>query len=155
MPRNTSFKKSRLEENLYQIGYEHRTIARIWPAWLKSAWPQAGIWTGWSEVGIPGLSVIPDGLAWGRIQGYETLFWLEVGDQNKNKEQILEVTSTRLRQAIQLSERTGVRLVFTLLSIPWVHEAARWACVYLPEEVAVVMGERRWFGELPVMSGGR
>ncbi|MCL5612168.1 MAG: hypothetical protein M1485_06400, partial [Chloroflexi bacterium] len=75
--------------------------------------------------------------------------------EHKTKEQILEVTSTRLRQAIQLSERTGVRLVFTLLSVPWVHEAARWACTNLPEEVAVVMGERRWFGELPVMEWGR
>lgn len=54
VPRNTSFKKSRLEENLYQIGSEHRTIARLWPAWLKSAWPQAEIWSGWSEVRIPG-----------------------------------------------------------------------------------------------------
>ncbi|MBI5933850.1 MAG: hypothetical protein HY867_09095 [Chloroflexi bacterium] len=153
-PRNTAF-DSRLEENLYQIGSEHRHIARIWPAWLKSAWPQAEIWTGWSEVGIPGLSVIPDGLAWGRIQGYETLFWLEVGDEHKTKEQILEVTRTRLRQAIQLSERTGVRLVFSLLSSPWVHEAARWACTNLPDDVAVVMGERRWFGELPVMEWGR
>ena len=78
-----------------------------------------------------------------------------MGDQNKNKEQILEVTSARLRQAIQLSERTGVRLVFTLLSVPWVHEAARWACANLPEEVAVVMGERKRFGELPVMEWGR
>jgi hypothetical protein len=154
VPRNTSF-NSRLEENLYQIGSEHRTIARVWPAWLKSAWPQAEIWTGWSEVGIPGLSVIPDGLAWGRIQGYETLFWLEVGDDHKDKEQIVEVMSTRLRQAIELSERTGVRLVFVLLSVPWVHEAARWACANLPEEVAVVMGERRWFGELPVMEWGK
>jgi len=155
VPRNTSFKKSRLEENLYQIGNEHRTIARVWPTWLKSAWPQTEIWTGWSEVGIPGLSVIPDGLAWGRIQGYETLFWLEVGDEHKTKEQIFEDMKTRLRQAIELSERTGVRLIFTLLSVPWVHEAARWACTNLPEEVAVVMGERRWFGELPVMEWGR
>lgn len=155
VPRNASFKKSRLEENLYQIGHEHRTIARIWTLWLKSAWPQAEIWTGWSEVGIPGLSVIPDGLAWGRIQGYETLFWLEVGDEHKTKEQIFEVMKTRLRQAIELSERTGVRQVFALLSVPWVHEAARWACANLPEEVAVVMGERRWFGELPVMEWGR
>jgi hypothetical protein len=154
VPRNTSF-KSRLEENRYQIGSEHRHIARVWPAWLKSAWPQAEIWTGWSEVGIPGLSVIPDGLAWGKIQGYETLFWLEVGDEHKDKNQIVEVMGTRLRQAIQLSERTGVRLVFTQLSNPWVHEAARWACANLPEGVAVVMGERRWFGELPAVEWGR
>jgi len=154
VPKGVEF-RARREENRYQIGREHRHIARRWPAWLQSAWSQAEIWTGWSEVGIPSLSVIPDGLAWGRIQGYETLFWLEVGDEHKTKDQILEVMSTRLRQAIQLSERTGVRLVFTLLSNPWVHEAARWACANLPEEVAVVMGERRWFGELPVMEWGQ
>ena len=91
-------------------------------------------------------------MEWGRIQGYETLFWLEVGDEHQTREQIFELMSTRLRQAIQLST---VRLVFTLLSIPWVHEAARWACANLPEDVAVVMGERRWFGELPVMEWGR
>jgi hypothetical protein len=79
----------------------------------------------------------------------------EVGDEHKTKEKILEVMSTRLRQAIQLSERTGVRLVFTLLSSLWVHEAARWACTNLPEEVTVVMGERRWFGELPVTEWGK
>lgn len=62
---------------------------------------------------------------------------------------------TRLLQATQLAERTGVRLAFALLSYPWVHEAARWACANLPEEVAVVFGERKWFGELPVMEWGR
>jgi hypothetical protein len=35
---------------------------------------------GWSEVRIPKFSVILDGLAWGKILGYETLFCLEVGD---------------------------------------------------------------------------
>lgn len=73
VPKGIQF-TSRLEENRQQIGNEHRYIARLWPEWLKSAWPHAEIWTAWSEVQIPGLSVIPDGLAWGRIQGYETLF---------------------------------------------------------------------------------
>lgn len=141
---------SRFERNLYQIGTEHRQIARLWPAWLKSAWPQAEIWTGWSEVWIPGLSVIPDTLAWGRIQGYETIFWLEVGDEHKTTEQIVEDVGNRLRQAILLSERTKVRLVFVILSPRWVHEAARWACVNLPNEMAVIMGDWRRFGELPV-----
>ena len=30
---------------------------------------------------LPETSVCPDALAWGRIQGFETLFWLEVGDE--------------------------------------------------------------------------
>ena len=146
---------SRLEKNRPQIGYRHRNIARIWPAWLKSAWPQAEIWAGWSEVHVPGLSVIPDGLACGRIQGYETLFWLEVGDAHKSKEEITQLTTKRLKQAWSLCERTGMRLVYAQLSTKWVHGAARWAAANLPKEVAVVMGNQRKFGELPVLEWGK
>ncbi len=153
IPKGIEF-TSRKEENLQQIGYEHRHISRVWSAWLKSAWPQAEIWTGWSEVRIPELSVIPDGLAWGRVQGYETLFWLEVGDMHKDRDTIIDVTTRRLAQAQKLRQRTGVRLVYTQLSTNWVHEAARWACINLPKEVAVVMGNSRQFGELPMMEWG-
>ena len=151
VPKRAQF-TSRLEENLPQIGYEHRHIARVWSSWLKSAWPQAEIWTGWSEVRIPGISVIPDGLTWGRIHGHETLFWLEVGDGHKRRDKITDITTKRLDQAWKLCKRTGVRLVYAQLSPNWVHEAARWACVDLPEEVAVVMGNIRKFGELPMMA---
>ncbi|MBI3340159.1 MAG: hypothetical protein HY022_08515 [Chloroflexi bacterium] len=154
IPKGIEF-TSRKEENLQQIGYEHRRISRVWFAWLKSAWHYAEIWTGWSEVRIPDLYVIPDGLAWGRIQGYETLFWLEVGDHHKNRDEIIEITTKRLDQARKLCERTGVRLVYVQLSTNWVHEAARWACVELPEEVAVVMGNQRMFGELPMLEWGK
>ena len=146
---------TRSEENLQQIGTVHRHISRVWPAWLKSAWPQAEIWTGWSEVRIPGISVIPDGLAWGKIQGYETLFWLEVGDSHKSKDRITDITATRLDKARKLCRRTGVQLVYTQLSTHWVHEAAKWACVKLPEDVAVIMGNQRKFGELPILEWGK
>lgn len=154
IPKGVEF-ASRKEENLQQIGSEHRHISRVWSAWLKSAWHQAAIWTGWSEVRIPDLSVIPDGLAWGRIQGHETLFWLEVGDDHKYREKIAEVTKKRLDQARRLCDRSGVRLVYVQLSKNWVHESARWACVDLPKDVAVVMGNMKRFGELPVIEWGR
>ncbi len=148
VPPNLPF-SSRLERNLYQIGSEHRHIARIWPAWLRSAWPQAEIWTGWSEVGIPGLSVVPDALAWGKIYGYEGLFWLEVGEEHKSRAGINADISRREMQAIVLSERTGVRIVFALLGPHWVREAARWAWSRSSPDIAVVTGGQRWFGELP------
>ena len=154
VPRNVLF-PSRLERNLYQVGSKHRHIARIWPAWLKAAWPQAEIWTGWSEVGMPGFSVIPDALAWGQVGGYESLFWLEVGDEHKSKDRIIEDTAKRLGQAIQLSERTGVWMVFAHLGPHWVHEAARWACVKLPLNLAVAMGDWRRFGKLPILEWGK
>lgn len=146
---------SRLEENLQDIGNTHRHLARLWPAWLKAAWPQAEIWTGWSEVRIPELTVIPDALAWGRIEGYETLFWLEVGDGHKSKKEITEATQKRLNQASALCARSKVRLVYTQLSRKWVHEAARWACAPLTNEVAVVLENWQLVGDLPVFEWGR
>lgn len=146
---------SRQEENLQDIGSKHRHLARLWPSWLKSAWPQAEVWTGWSEVRVPEVSVIPDGLAWGRFQGYETLFWLEVGDGHKSRAEITEVTARRLKQAQNLCARTGMRLVYVQLSPPWVHAAARWGCMNLSEDVAVVLGDWRQFGRLPMADWGR
>ena len=154
VPKGTEF-STRTEENLQQIGTEHRHIARAWPAWLRSAWPQAEVWTGWSEVRLPETDVIPDGLVYGRIQGYETLFWLEVGDEHKSRDKITQVTANRLSEAQKFCDRTGVRLVYVQLSTNWVHEAVRWACVDLPKEVAVVMGNERKFGKLPVLEWGR
>jgi hypothetical protein len=106
-------------------------------------------------VRLPGTSVIPDALAWGRIQGYETLFWLEVGDEHKSRKQIIEITKKRLDEAWKFCRRTGVRLVYAQLSVDWVHEAARWEFDQLPAEVAVVTGNPRRFGELSVLEWGK
>jgi hypothetical protein len=154
VPKGIDF-TSRLEKNRQQIGYGHRHIARLWPSWLKAAWPQAEIWAGWSEVRVPGCSVIPDGLAWGRIHGYETLFWLEVGDAHKSRKKIERITARRLQQASALCQKTGVYLVYIQLSTRWVHECAAQACSNLPREVAVVMGNIQRMGELPVVEWGR
>jgi hypothetical protein len=154
IPKGIEF-TSRLEEHLWQIGTEHRHTSRLWADWLKSGWTQAEIWASWNEVRIPGGTVIPDGLAWGRIQGYESLFWLEVGDGHKSRGKITDITVRRLDQAYRFCKRVGVRLVYTQLSTNWVREAARWACVGLPKEVAVVMRSFKEFGKLPNVEWGR
>lgn len=152
-PRGVVFRK-RKEAHLRQLETDHRHISRLWPDWLRSAWLQAEIWTGWSEVRIPGMRVVPDGLAWGRMQGFEILFWLEVGDAHKSTDEILKATRTRLVYARILCQRTGVRLVYTQLSTKWVHDAARWAFLDLTDEEAVVMGNLRKFGQLPMLEWG-
>ncbi|HSG43352.1 MAG TPA: hypothetical protein VLA72_09380 [Anaerolineales bacterium] len=152
-PRGIFFGK-RKEAHLWQLGTSHRHISRLWPDWLKSALPQAEIWTGWSEVRIPDSRVVPDGLAWGRIQGYETLFWLEVGDGHKSIDEIIKTTRKRLVHARRLCQRTGARLVYTQLSTGWVHNAVRWACMDLTENESVVMGNLRRFGVLPMIEWG-
>jgi hypothetical protein len=150
IPKGIDF-TSRLEAHRRQIGTEHRHTSRLWNDWLKAAWPQAEIWAGWSEVQIPGLSVIPDGLAWGKIQGYESLFWLEVGDEHKSEEEIVEVTKIRLASTLKFCRETGVRLVYAQVSPKWVQGLVCMALGSLPLEVAAVMGNRRKFGELSIV----
>lgn len=133
----------------------HRHVSRMWPAWLRAAYPRAEIWMGWSEVRIPGISVRPDALAWGRIQGFETLFWLEVGDNHKRRNKIETSTRTRLAQALVFCRRTGARLVFAQLSPNWVKKAAQWGMANLPGDVAVIMGNENSFGKLTLVEWGK
>jgi hypothetical protein len=142
------------ELNSYQIGTPHRNTSRMWPAWLRSSYPNAEIWIGWSEVQIPGASVIPDALAWGRIQGYETLFWLEVGDEHKKGLEIEDITQKRLREAIKLCQRTGVRLVYAQVGPNWVQKAACWGIEQLPSDVAVIMSGWSRHERLPNVEWG-
>ena len=133
----------------------HRHVSRMWPSWLRSAYPKAEIWMGWSEVQIPGITVRPDALAWGRIQGFETLFWLEVGDNHKGRNKIESSTRTRLEQALIFCRRTGARLVFAQLSLNWVQKAARQGMTNLANDVAVVMGCENQFGKLSSLEWGK
>jgi hypothetical protein len=143
------------ELNPHLIGTPHRTTSRRWPAWLRSAYPRAEIWTGWSETKLPGISVYPDALAWGRIQGYETLFWLEVGDDHKSREEIEKITKRRLKSARKLCMGTGIRLVYVQISPRWVQEAVAWSLRDLMPEVAVLLVNKHRFGELPAVEWGR
>ena len=143
------------ELNPHLIGTPHRTISRRWPAWLRSAYPQVEIWTGWSEVQLPETFVRPDALVWGRIQGFETLFWLEVGDEHKKGEDIEDITQKRWTEALAICRKTGVQLVYAQVSPKWVKKAAIWAFKNLPNDIAVVMGNKRRFGILPPVEWGK
>jgi len=153
VPKNVSF-NSRKECNLYQIGSKHRHISRLWPAWLKAAWPQVEVWAGWCEVGIPGSSMVPDGLAWGEVQGHEALFWLEAGDEHKSRQQIAAQMRQRLQAGRRVCKTSGVDLVFVLLGPRWVRDSARRGCSRLTDDVAIVMADWKRFGELPVVEWG-
>jgi hypothetical protein len=133
----------------------HRRVARQWPAWVRKAWTHAEVWAGWSEVYIKGLDATPDALAWGRLDGSETLFWLEVESGHSSREVIQKKMARRLGQACAYTESMKVRLVFVLLAMPWVQEAARAALASIPNTVAVVTGDWKEFGELPVIEWGK
>jgi hypothetical protein len=79
---------------------------------------------------------------------------LEVGDDHKSRDEINEVTRKRLGDAWKFCQETGVRLVFVQLSVNWVTETVRWAFGKIPQEVAVVMGNKKRFGKLPTLEWG-
>lgn len=143
------------ELNPDKICTPHRNISRIWISWLRTAYPRAEIWTGWSETHLPGIHVYPDALAWGRIQGFETLFWLEFGDGHKKKEAIKRITKIRLESALEFCQMTGVRLVYAQISPKWVQKAVGEALGPLPQDMAAVMTNIRRFGELPTVEWGK
>ena len=142
------------ELNPHLIGTSHRTNSRRWLAWLRSAYPLTEIWTGWTEVQLPEISVRPDALAWGRIQGFETLFWLELGDEHKKRIDIKRITRIRLASALEFCQQTGVRLVYAQVSQPWVQKAVGMALSPLPPDMAAVMASTRRFGKLPTIEWG-
>jgi hypothetical protein len=134
----------------------HRRRSRQWPAWLQKAFPHANIYAGWSEVGISALRSNPDALAWGRMHGVETLFWLEVESGKSSRKLILDKTVTRWLKATGYARAVGVHLVFVFLAMPWVREAARLAFTDVPPHSAVVVADwsRSNFGQLPYSKWG-
>ena len=131
----------------------HRRTARLWPAWLRRGWPQAQIWAGWSEVSC-GRSR-PDALCWGRLDGHETLFWLEVESGNTSSEILRKKMIWRINQALIYARRFSARLVFAFLGPPWVRAEGVKVFRDLPDDVAVVVEDWKAFGELPAPDWGK
>jgi hypothetical protein len=154
IPKNVSF-GHRKEMDLSDPDGEHRRISRLWPGWLRSAWPHAQIWSGWSEVGMPGLLLTPDALAWGSLGGRETLFWLEVEVGHSTREEIRKKIRHRFVLASEYAREKKLCLVFALLGREWVCDAARYAFVNVPPHVAVTLGDWRKENHLPLTEWGR
>ncbi len=133
-------------------GSRHRRTARLWPAWLRRAWPQAEVWTGWSEIALGRLR--PDALAWGELSGREALFWLEVESGNASREMLRRKTIRRFEAALLYARRFSLSLVFALLAPNWVRQAVVDGFIVLPGDAAVVLADWKAFGALPVPKWG-
>ncbi len=145
----------RTERNTLPDG-AHRRRSRQWPAWVKKALPHANIYAGWNEVSIPDARANPDSLAWGDINGVETLFWMEVESGKSSRQLILDKTINRWEKAVLYANYVNVHLVFAFLGMPWVRNAARMAFMDVPKNCAVVIAD--WskgnFGQLPYPKWG-
>jgi hypothetical protein len=150
VPLRFSFQKR--SERSYAQG-RHRRTARLWPAWLRRSWPDADIWTGWSEVSL-GQRLRPDALAWGRLEGRETLFWLEVERGSDSRAELQRKTMQRFNQAMVYARQFPIHLVFALLAPPWVRETTVQVFCNVPEMAAVVLADWKGFGVLPVPAWG-
>lgn len=146
----------RRRERIRLLDSTHRRRSRQWPAWLRKAFPHADIFAGWSEVGIPDLPINPDALAWGKMDGVETLFWLEVESGKSSGKLILDKTVSRWLKATGYAKAVGVHLVFVFLAMPWVRDAARLAFSDVPAHSAVVVADwsKSNFGQLPYSKWG-
>jgi hypothetical protein len=131
----------------------HRRTSRLWPAWLRRAWPWAEIWAGWTEVACGRAR--PDALCWGRLDGHEALFWLEVEGGNTSRRVLRNQTRQRVNRALVYARGFRIRLVFALLGLPWVREAAVRVFRDLPGDVAVVLEDWKAFGSLPSPAWGK
>ena len=138
------------------LNSHHRRRSRQWPKWVKLALPHAEIYAGWNEVSILGLRARPDALAWGKIHGVETLFWLEAESGRFSRKRMLEKTIVRWKKAKSYAEAAHVHLIFVVLGMPWVREAVREAFTDVPGNCAVIISSwhRLNFGKLPYSKWG-
>lgn len=154
VPAGVGFREHREKNRL--LNSRHRRRSRQWPRWVSLALPHAEIYAGWDEVSILGIHARPDALAWGKIQGAETLFWLEVETGSVAWWRIEEQTAIRWAKATTYAEAVGVHLVFVILGQRWVQEAARRACTDVPPTCAAILSSwnRLKFGQLPYPKWG-
>ncbi len=129
---------------------QHRRTSRLFMDSMRKSWRGTQIWTGWSEVQIPEIRTAPDALAWGRFDGQETLFWLEVESGGTSGKRIMERNAKRFQKAILYAQENDVHLVFVLLAKRWAGKAARLAFAGVPKRVAVIVADWKKFGKLPV-----
>ena len=150
----SSVKFSAYKERRNNPDGKHRRTSRLFMASMRKSWRGTEIWTGWSEVQIPGIRTAPDALAWGRFDGHETLFWLEVESGGTSGKKIMERNAKRFQKAILYAKENDIHLVFVLLAKPWAGRASRLAFAGVPENVAVLIVDWKKFGKLPVPQWG-
>jgi len=137
------------DQKVLYVGGRHRNTSRLWPAWLRTAWPErVTIWAGWSEVFLGGSR--PDALAWGLLDGRETIFWLEVESGNRSKVEIARKAIRSINKAIQyVGSFSDLDLVVAFLGPPWVIGGIRDVLGDVPGRVSIVLAGWTDFGALP------
>jgi hypothetical protein len=113
----------------------------MWPEWLKKSYGVSmELWDCWTEIYLkPGG--YPDALAWGRYNGEEMLFWLEVDTGHMGYITMIRKYQHRWQNAAQYAKMVGLRIIFVLLAPPWVANRSRDAFIGLPVHLAAITHE--------------
>ena len=146
IPKGVHFAAYRREHRY--AGERHRRVARMWRAWLESAYHEIEVWECWTEV--PVHYGIPDALAWGTHHGQERLFWLEVDTGHSSRKIMKRNYERRLKVAYKHSCRWGIPIVFCIMGPPWVVDTFRSVGVNQYSGMAVIGHDWREFGILPM-----
>ncbi|MFZ5857179.1 MAG: hypothetical protein ACOYZ6_10125 [Chloroflexota bacterium] len=151
LPKGAHFTQYRRE--FRYAGERHRRVARLWRAWLEAAYPSAEIWESWTEV--PLKKGIPDGLAWGKHRGRETIFWLEVDSGHSSKKIMERNYRGRIWNAYDHAKEWGIPIVFCVMGPPWVVEEFPFSISRVLPNLAMIGHDWREFGRLPDYEVGR
>ena len=150
---------SRLEEQHgVGEGIRHKTASRSWLASLKKSYEGlADVWAGWTEVSIPEMRLTPDALAWGKMEGRETLFWCEVESGHLSTQETAAKLLRRLRIASRYANQMEMKLVFGVLTVPAVRDSIPMAFLDIDPNAAVILADwgKAGFGKLPSVRWGR
>ncbi len=151
LPKKVHFAPYRRE--FRYAGEHHRRVSRMWRAWLETAYPSVKIWECWTEVSV--LHGIPDALAWGRVSGWECLFWLEVDSGHSSRKVMERNYGRRLRTIYTHSYTWQMPIVVCILGPRWVVEEFKFCIPSLYPSVAIIGHDWREFGKLPTYEFGQ
>ena len=147
MPPKMWFARERREASYG--GWQHRRVSRMWPEWLRKSWGNSvELWDCWTEIYLR-PDCYPDALAWGKFDGEEMLFWLEVDTGHTGTKTMLRKYQQRWQNAAHYARLAELRIIFVLLAPPWVASRTRDAFLGLPDHLAVISHEWGDFGTLP------
>jgi hypothetical protein len=137
IPYKFPFRSIRVEQKY--AGRKHRKMCRLFRSRVEKAYgADFQVWQSWSE---PALAYAnPDAVIWGTYRGVETLVWLEVETGKKSAQEHVKEVEYRCWQAMEITERHGIQLIFVFLAMPWVLRAvAKSAYFPLTKRIAIIL----------------
>jgi hypothetical protein len=133
-------------------GERHRRVARMWREWLEKAYSDTEIWECWTEV--PVQRGIPDALAWGRHNGREMLFWLEVDTGHTSRKKMKKIYSQRIQLAGRHAYTWAIPIVFCIMGPRWVVTSICDLRLDISSRLAIIAHEWWNVGRLPMYRMG-